>query len=40
MHLAIAEKGLLVIDCIAHGKAGHAARDEGENAIYKATERH
>lgn len=36
MHLAIAEKGLLVIDCIAHGKAGHAARDEGENAIYKA----
>lgn len=36
MNLAIAEKGLLVIDCIAHGKAGHAARDEGENAIYKA----
>ena len=36
MHLAIAEKGLLVIDCIAYGKAGHAARDEGENAIYKA----
>jgi acetylornithine deacetylase len=36
MHLAIAEKGLLVIDCIAHGKAGHAARNEGENAIYKA----
>jgi acetylornithine deacetylase len=36
MHLAIAEKGLLVIDCTAHGKAGHAARDEGENAIYKA----
>lgn len=36
MHLAIAEKGLLVLDCIAHGKAGHAAREEGENAIYKA----
>lgn len=36
MHLAIAEKGLLVIDCIAHGKAGHAARNEGDNAIYKA----
>ena len=36
MNLAIAERGLLVIDCIAHGKAGHAARDEGENAIYKA----
>ena len=36
MHLAIAEKGLMVIDCTAHGKAGHAAREEGENAIYKA----
>jgi acetylornithine deacetylase len=36
LQLAIAEKGLLVLDCIAHGKAGHAARDEGENAIYKA----
>ncbi len=34
--VAVAEKGLLVIDCIARGKAGHAARDEGENAIYKA----
>ena len=36
MHLAIAEKGLMVVDCTAHGKAGHAAREEGENAIYKA----
>lgn len=36
MHLAIAERGLLVLDCTAHGKAGHAAREEGENAIYKA----
>ncbi|MBC8156256.1 MAG: M20/M25/M40 family metallo-hydrolase, partial [Bacteroidetes bacterium] len=36
MQLAIAEKGLLVLDCIAHGRSGHAARDEGENAIYKA----
>ena len=36
MNLAIAERGLLVIDCFAHGKAGHAAREEGENAIYKA----
>lgn len=36
MHLAIAERGLMVLDCVAHGKAGHAARDEGENAIYKA----
>ena len=36
MHPAIAEKGLMVLDVTAHGKAGHAARDEGENAIYKA----
>ena len=36
MELAIAEKGLMVLDCIAIGKAGHAAREEGENAIYKA----
>ena len=36
MQLAVAEKGLLVLDCTAHGKAGHAAREEGENAIYKA----
>ncbi|MEM8568226.1 MAG: M20 family metallo-hydrolase [Bacteroidota bacterium] len=36
MQMAIAEKGLMVLDCYAHGKAGHAAREEGENAIYKA----
>ena len=36
MHPAIAEKGLMVLDVNAHGKAGHAARNEGENAIYKA----
>ena len=36
MEMAVAEKGLVVIDCIAHGKAGHAARNEGENALYKA----
>jgi acetylornithine deacetylase len=36
MQLAVAEKGLLVIDCTAHGRSGHAARNEGENAIYKA----
>lgn len=36
MQLAIAERGLLVIDCVAHGRAGHAAREEGDNAIYKA----
>jgi acetylornithine deacetylase len=34
--LAVAEKGLLVLDCVSDGKAGHAAREEGENAIYKA----
>lgn len=36
LNMAVAEKGLLVLDCIAHGKAGHAAREEGDNAIYKA----
>ena len=36
MNLAIAEKGLIVLDCTAHGKTGHAARDEGDNALYKA----
>ena len=35
MHPAIAEKGLMVLDVQAHGKAGHAARNEGDNAIYK-----
>lgn len=34
--LAVAEKGLMVLDCISHGRAGHAAREEGENALYKA----
>lgn len=38
MHPAIAEKGLMVLDVTAHGKSGHAARNEGENAIYKALE--
>jgi len=36
MQLAIAEKGLMVLDCVAHGKSGHAAREEGVNAIYQA----
>ncbi len=36
MQLAVAEKGLLVLDCVTHGQAGHAAREEGENAVYKA----
>src|SRR6187399_706394 len=36
MQMAVAEKGLMVLDCIANGKAGHAAREEGDNSIYKA----
>lgn len=36
MQGAIAERGLMVIDGTAHGKAGHAARNEGVNALYKA----
>jgi len=36
LQMAIAEKGLLVVDATVQGVAGHAARDEGENAIYKA----
>jgi len=36
MQMAVAEKGLMVLDCTANGKAGHAAREEGENSIYKA----
>jgi acetylornithine deacetylase len=36
MQMAVAERGLMVLDCVARGKAGHAARNESENAIYKA----
>jgi acetylornithine deacetylase len=36
MQMAVAEKGLMVLDCTAHGVSGHAARNEGDNAIYKA----
>ncbi|MDO7877413.1 M20 family metallo-hydrolase [Hymenobacter sp. ASUV-10] len=36
MALAVAEKGLVVIDGTAHGRTGHAARDEGDNALYRA----
>ncbi len=36
MELAVAEKGLLVLDCQSLGRAGHAARNEGLNAIYEA----
>ncbi len=36
MEMAVHEKGLMVLDCYNEGEAGHAARDEGNNAIYKA----
>ena len=36
MQPAIAERGLMVVDGVAHGKSGHAARNEGVNAIYEA----
>ena len=38
MHPAVAERGLMVFDCVARGVSGHAARQEGVNAIYKAME--
>ena len=38
MNMAVAEKGLMVLDCVARGKSGHAARNEGVNAIYEALE--
>ncbi len=38
MEMAVAERGLLVLDGTVHGKAGHAAREEGINAIYLAME--
>lgn len=38
MNPAVAEKGLMVLDAEVHGVAGHAARDEGDNAIYHAVE--
>lgn len=38
MQMAVAEKGLLVLDCTAHGKSGHAARAEGINALYRAVD--
>lgn len=36
MQPAVAEKGLMVLDVVAHGVSGHAARNEGRNAIYEA----
>ncbi len=38
LEMAVAERGLMVIDCTAQGRAGHAARNEGENALYKAVD--
>lgn len=38
MEMSVAEKGILVLDCTAHGVTGHAARNTGINAIYKAME--
>lgn len=38
MAMAIAEKGLMVVDAVAEGQSGHAARNEGVNALYKAIE--
>jgi acetylornithine deacetylase len=36
MEMAVAERGLLVIDCMSSGRSGHVAGNEGENALYKA----
>ena len=36
MQVAVAERGLMVLDCTAHGTPGHAARNEGDNALYHA----
>jgi acetylornithine deacetylase len=38
LEMAVAERGLMVIDCTAEGRAGHAARKEGESALYKAVD--
>lgn len=34
MQAGVGERGLVVLDCTAHGRSGHAARDEGVNALY------
>lgn len=36
MQPAVGERGLLVLDCVSHGVSGHAARNEGDNALYNA----
>lgn len=38
MHAALGERGLVVLDGVTAGRSGHAARNEGENALYKAIE--
>ncbi len=38
MQMAIAEKGLMVLDCLAEGISGHVAKESGINAIYIALE--
>lgn len=38
MQAAVGERGLVVLDCTAHGRSGHAARGEGINALYIATD--
>ena len=38
LEMAVAERGLMVIDCTAEGRSGHAARNEGDNALYKAVD--
>ena len=38
MQAAVGERGLVVLDGVAAGKSGHAARNEGDNALYKAVE--
>ncbi|GAA3982520.1 M20 family metallo-hydrolase [Mucilaginibacter dorajii] len=35
LQMAVAERGNLVIDCVSNGRSGHAAREEGDNAIHK-----
>lgn len=36
LRAAVGERGLVVLDCVSHGKSGHAARREGVNALYAA----
>lgn len=36
MQMAVAERGSMVLDCKSFGRSGHAAREEGDNAIYRA----